>query len=105
MNPLFTSAYEISGLGPARHTLGQAAEDAASEQLNLRVRSMAEISMVVTSIAPLIRWQRTRFHHDSILARLMMCQAAWHTRNRDRLTERPTARSHPALPVGQFCHC
>jgi hypothetical protein len=62
---------EISGfatLGPARHTLGQAAEDAASEQLNLRVRSMAEISMVVTSIAPLIQ------PLFGVLRRLHRCQ-------------------------------
>jgi len=45
---------------PARYTLGQAAEDAAAEELKrLRVRSMAEISMVVTSIDPLAGWLST----------------------------------------------
>ena len=42
---------------PTRYTLGQAPEDAAAEDLNLRVRSMAEISMLVTSIDPLAAYK------------------------------------------------
>jgi hypothetical protein len=48
---------------PARYTLGQAPEDAAAEELKkLRVRSMAEISMVVTSIDPLAAYKVSDDH-------------------------------------------
>jgi hypothetical protein len=46
---------------PARYTLSQAPEDPASKELNLRARSMALISMVVTSIVP---WPPYRFSDD-----------------------------------------
>ena len=42
---------------PTRYTLGQAPEDGRAEDLNLRVRSMAEISMLVTSIDPLAAYK------------------------------------------------
>ena len=51
----------------ARYTLGQTAEDAAAEELKLRVRSMAEISMLVTSIDPLAAYKVS----DDLVMRLL----------------------------------
>jgi hypothetical protein len=39
------------------YTLGEGPQEGASEDLNLRVRSMAEISMLVTSIDPLAAYK------------------------------------------------
>ena len=39
------------------YTLGEGLQEGASEDLNLRVRSMAEISMLVTSIDPLAAYK------------------------------------------------
>jgi hypothetical protein len=57
---------------PARYTLCQAAEDAALEELNLRVRSMAEISMLVTSIDPLAAYKVS----DDLILELMSVTAS-----------------------------
>ena len=57
---------------PARYTLGQTAEDAAAEELKLRVRSMAEISMLVTSIDPLAPYKVS----DDLVLELMSVTAS-----------------------------
>ena len=48
----------------ASYSLGQTTEDPASEELNLWTRSMALISMVVTSVVP---WPPYRFSDDQVL--------------------------------------
>ena len=48
---------------PTRYTLGQAPEDAAAEDLNIRVRFMAEISFRASEV----RYDRSRATHIALL--------------------------------------